>query len=629
VPHRPRNAAAVVALTGLGLLAACEALPASPSGSPAETVADGAPARLADGGAAAGGVTASQPPGAGAVTGRLVDGVTGMPVVDAGVAVLGTRHRTLTGPDGGYRLEGLEPGVVTLVFGPADGYVPRSLSDRLPDDGLDAGVVALLPRGFTTLMSPEYGGRLALCGQSRIDIVTDALAEPGLIEAACVERPDEFPAPAPSGRLPLAVLDLAPADLTPARPPRLTVELPAQPRYAAGVPLDLLRLDLERLMWVPTAELTVDPGGQTASGALATLGTYMVVAPPFGAFAPGVGDQPTLSAFSILAGPTDIQPTSVFGTGREVVYAAFDFARMNNTPVMIRAIGPDGALRFELRRPYTDQGREVVPMVITDGATWPPGRYVTTLYIGDPPAAFASLEWAVAAAPTPTAPPPTLPPVVPPPATAPPIRAVAGAAAAAGCVPPYGWWLRLVQPGDTLSALAYRTNTHIEALARANCLSSYRLAVGQPLYLPQPPAKPRPPSYPAPTIAYPSKPPAPTYPTWRSPPGGGTAWPTLPAPTPTTKYATLGIPTTWYTPIYPTPGFTAPPTPVVIPTHPVQPPVVTEPPVAPPPQPTVALPPPAPPTSAPMEPPGGGPPAPPKETRPPDPTLAPRPTGGP
>ena len=52
------------------------------------------------------------------------------------------------------------------------------------------------------------------------------------------------------------------------------------------------------------------------------------------------------------------------------------------------------------------------------------------------------------------------------------------------CGPPSNWPIYRVQPGDTLYGLALRYNISVWALANANCLSSYTLRAGQPLFVP-------------------------------------------------------------------------------------------------------------------------------------------------
>lgn len=54
----------------------------------------------------------------------------------------------------------------------------------------------------------------------------------------------------------------------------------------------------------------------------------------------------------------------------------------------------------------------------------------------------------------------------------------------AACQPPASWRLYIVQRGDTLVALAWRTGTTVSAIMQANCLSSQTIYAGQRLFLP-------------------------------------------------------------------------------------------------------------------------------------------------
>jgi LysM repeat protein len=66
------------------------------------------------------------------------------------------------------------------------------------------------------------------------------------------------------------------------------------------------------------------------------------------------------------------------------------------------------------------------------------------------------------------------------------------------CLPPYGWTIYVVKPGDSLNSIAARYRTTVEALMYANCLTSTRLTQGQRLYVPPlpPTSTPVPPSPP-------------------------------------------------------------------------------------------------------------------------------------
>ncbi|MCX7682058.1 MAG: LysM peptidoglycan-binding domain-containing protein [Anaerolineae bacterium] len=123
------------------------------------------------------------------------------------------------------------------------------------------------------------------------------------------------------------------------------------------------------------------------------------------------------------------------------------------------------------------------------------------------------------------------------------------------CGPFPGWVVYIVQPGDTLYSLARRFGTTQEAIRRANCLNSYKIYVGQALYLP--PLPPTPVLTAVPT-------PEPTV----TPTTGPTLPPTAPpgvTPSPTMPPTETAVPTT--EPATPTePADTATPTPPDTPT---------------------------------------------------------------
>jgi hypothetical protein len=560
----------------------------------ASDAATGTPARQASPIAAtaaagtSGGIAVLVPgtvPGAGVVTGRLVDAVSGLPVPDAGVSLLGRERRTIAGTDGRFRLDGVEAGAVTVVLGPIADYVPRSVDARMTADGLDLGITPLLPASPPTLIVPEYGGIAVGCTDTRLVFSTEALSAPAPVRVTCLTNEREFPAPPPAGRLPLAAVDLSPGDLQPGATTRLSAALPAQPRYGEGVALDLLRLDLDRLIWIPTSTLTVDPGGRTASGAVSALGTYMIVAPPFGTFVTASGTTPQVQQFRLAAAP-DGAPADVFPTGSVIVYAVFDYVNMDNTTVTLLTTDALGTVAFESARPFTGRGRENVPMVASD-RVWRSGDYLTTLYVGDPPTAVHSVAWRVTSVPTPIAPTPTLPAVPPTGPVTASGRAVPVPPPSAACRAPLGWFAYVVRPGDTIYALARRTGTDAETLRRANCLSGDSLAAGAVIYIPSPPSRPVAPTWPT------TAPPPPAWPT--------TAWPTpvpWPTPGPVPTEPPVAYPTTWYTPPVPT---VAPPE---MPTWAPPKPTAPEATVAPlPPEPPTAVPPvPDPPTDVPLGP---------------------------
>jgi len=77
-----------------------------------------------------------------------------------------------------------------------------------------------------------------------------------------------------------------------------------------------------------------------------------------------------------------------------------------------------------------------------------------------------------------------------------PATAAAAPTAGAACASPGGWKDYTVQVNDTLSLLAYTTNTTVDELKQANCLSGDLIIAGQTLRLPF-----IPPSSPAATMA--------------------------------------------------------------------------------------------------------------------------------
>lgn len=504
-------------------------------------------------------VAAFDPPGEVGVvlTGRLVDAVSGLPVQDAGVAVLGLDRRTITGPDGGFRFDDVSPGSLTLVLGPAEGYVPRGAPVHIQAGAPDVGSLPMLAADPATLVIPEYGGIVPGCAGTSLAMASGSLEAPTSVRLTCVEADRHLPAAPPAGRLPLALLDIAPGSVEPTRASRLTVALPDQPRYAEGVPLELFRLDLNRLTWVPTGVLPVDAGSASATGPLELFGTYLVAAPPFGAFPSDEPDAPAIAQLRVSGRP-DGDPADVFATGRHVVYAVFEYAAMRNTTVTVRTTSGAGERLFEISRPYTDRGRDNVPMALPDGP-WAMGTYETQILVGEPPRLAHAVSWRVTDEPTPAPVEPTWPPLptVPDGVTESP-------AAPSTCRPPAGWYAYRVLPGDTAAALATRTGIGVAELLAANCLRRDRLYAGEILYLPRPPSRRSPVTQPTIAPAWPTKAPGPT----------------LPAARPTESLP--AFPTTWYTPPAPPP---AKPTPVPAtlaprPTDP--PPVPTSPPPLPP-----------------------------------------------
>jgi LysM repeat protein len=67
-----------------------------------------------------------------------------------------------------------------------------------------------------------------------------------------------------------------------------------------------------------------------------------------------------------------------------------------------------------------------------------------------------------------------------------------------GCTRPAKWVKYIVQPGDTLTSLAYRLGTSVSTLKKYNCLKSDRIYAGSILWVPRP-LYPSPTSLPRPT----------------------------------------------------------------------------------------------------------------------------------
>jgi type VI secretion system secreted protein VgrG len=153
------------------------------------------------------------------------------------------------------------------------------------------------------------------------------------------------------------------------------------------------------------------------------------------------------------------------------------------------------------------------------------------------------------------------------------------------CFPPFNWYGYIVQPGDTLSSIAYRYGISLYTLMRANCLSTTYIYYGQTLYVP--------PIYPSVTLT-------PIIPTFTPTPPIGSLTPTIP-------------PTDTPTPLPTTPAITVTPGPTDTPAPTVTPAATNTP------EPTVAPTDTPAPTAAPTEPP------PPTNTLEPPPTANPTP----
>lgn len=501
---------------------------------------------------------APPPPGQGVVAGRLIDQATGLPVPDVQIQLVETGRRTLSGANGTFRFDGVPVGALTIALGPSETHTMLSRRATVGDAGLDLGLVPLLAADAPTYIVPDLGGVAPGCGATQLAVPAGAVDTPLALRVTCLPGEAALPAPPPAGRLPLSVVDLAPAGQVVAAPMAITVTLPAQPRYAPGVTLDLLQLDVRRLTWDVVGSATVDPGGETASGSVGTLAPTMVVAPAFGALGAAGDARPTIARYNVAAA-ADGTPLDAFARGTVVVFAGFDYAGMANTVVRVKTTDAAGATVFESRRPYTDAGRDDVPMLYDGGQPWPAGAYATTWSIGDPPLAVGkAVAWSIGDAPAA----PTAMAVVIAPELArdgvsldapygdaglPPAAAPAGAS---GCARPAGWFEYTVQPGDTVSMLAARTGVAGGTLMAANCMAGDAIYAGRLLFLPRFPAKPAGWTAPAPGLGL--KPGV----VWPAPiatavPGGvgrPPAWSTKAPEGPPPTLAPLPYPTTWYTP---------------------------------------------------------------------------------
>ncbi len=508
---------------------------------------------------------APPPPGAGVMAGRLIDAATGLPAPDVQIQLVESGRRTLSAPNGTFRFDGVPVGPVTIAFGPGEHHTMFSRRATVGDTGLDLGLVPLLAADAPTYIVPELGGVAPGCGATLLAVPPGAVDEPLALRVTCLPDEAAFPAPAPAGRLPLAVVDLAPAGQVVAAPLAITLTLPSQPRFAEGIALDLLQLDIRRLTWDRVGSAAVGAGGETASGAVGTLAPTMVVAPPFGALSAAGDERPTIARYNVAA-TADGAPVDAFAPATVVVFASFDYAGMANTTVRLKTTDAAGATVFESRRPYAAAGRDDVPMLFEGGRTWPAGRYATTWSIGDPPLAVGkAVAWSVGDVPAA----PTAVAVVVAPELAragvsasdpygdvglPPAAPPAGAV---GCRRPPGWVEYTVQPGDTVSLLAARTGIAEDTLMAANCMASDVLYAGRLIFLARFPSKPAGWTAPGPGLGLkpgavwpaPKATPAPPY-------GGAPSplWPTKAPDGPPPTLAPLPYPTTWYTPPPPNPA---------------------------------------------------------------------------
>ncbi len=465
-------------------------------------------------------VSTPNPPGRGVLQARLVGASSGLPVPGVRAELAGRGRHTMSQADGRVRFDAIAPGTVGMVLRPGDDHLPRTITATIGVGGLDLGLVLMTATGPPTLVVPEYGGIVGGCaeGATRVAFATDALAAAAPVRVTCVDQPGLLPAPPPLGRLPLGLVDLRPWNVALSRPAVLRVALPPQPRYGAGVALDLLRLDLEAMTWSAAGSLAVEAGGHTASGEIAALGSYLVASPPLGALGDAPGSAPAVGTFYTAPRP-GASARSRFETATPVIYLHFEYGAMDNTTVTVRTTDVTGALMFRGSRPYSGAGADDVPMAVPGG--WPPGQYSTTVQVGGD-RALAAIDWLVAQVPA-AAQGPT-------PGASPGTRAIAPRVVR--CSPPGGWFPYRVVAGDTLYALALNVGLTVAALRDANCLTGDTIYVGQHLYLPRPLAPPR---------RWPPAPPPARPPHFPPPPAG-------PKP----------MPTTWYTPPASTPGLPAP-----------------------------------------------------------------------
>ena len=313
------------------------------------------------------------------------------------------------------------------------------------------------------------------------------------------------------------------------RPPILSVQLPEQPRYGPGVPLDLFRLELDSLTWAAVGTLEVDGTGTVARGTIPDLGSYLVASPPFGALAELPGALPRISGVH-TADRAGGEPSDRFPPGTEVVYLGFEYSHMANTSIEVVTVDESGEVLFEVARPYSGAGQDFVPM-LHPSDDWPPGEYETSVAVmSDRARSVARVAWQVRPADGLNE-----PATLPPPAGITPLPST--------CRPPSGWYPYRVRAGDTLSGLAAQVGLSVAALQSANCLSSDQILIGQVVYVPRPmpppggPVGPIP-GGPGPGAPGPTKPAGPVFPeptTWYTPPPGGSPPGGPPAATATPK----------------------------------------------------------------------------------------------
>lgn len=108
-----------------------------------------------------------------------------------------------------------------------------------------------------------------------------------------------------------------------------------------------------------------------------------------------------------------------FPSGTSLVYAIFEYAEMEDTPVQLRVFDGEGNVLFEQTNRYRGAGMDSIAVSSARGA-FPDDVYLANLYLYmdsdlfPGPLITASYEWAVSEGPLATAVPPTVPPPTPP-----------------------------------------------------------------------------------------------------------------------------------------------------------------------------------------------------------------------
>ena len=108
-----------------------------------------------------------------------------------------------------------------------------------------------------------------------------------------------------------------------------------------------------------------------------------------------------------------------FPSGTSLVYAIFEYAEMEDTPVQLRVFDGEGNVLFEQTNRYRGAGMDSIAVRGATGV-FPDDIYVANVYLYmdsdlyPGPFLVASYEWAVSEGPLATAVPPTVPPPTPP-----------------------------------------------------------------------------------------------------------------------------------------------------------------------------------------------------------------------